>query len=144
MLEENMETILSEGYRKAMLRRFRVPNFRGFDFLLDNFDVTGDEIKEILERYTWKESKHDILEFLLKELVYRDTRNKLYSKSVHIDVSQINTPYDTYTRYTIKYTPKLCVLEEYTSEWIWKNHEEVCKFMDSTYNKLEGEFIDDD
>ena len=60
MLEENMETILSEGYRKAMLRRFRVPNFRGFDFLLDNFDVTGDEIKEILERYTWKESKHDI------------------------------------------------------------------------------------
>lgn len=144
MLEENMETILSEGYRKAMLRRFRVPDFRGFDFFLNNFDVTGEDIREILERYTWKESKHDILEFLLKELVYRDTGNELYSKSVHINVSQINTPYDTYMRYTIKYTPKLCVLEEYTSEWIWKNHEEVCKFMESTYNKLEGKFIDDD
>lgn len=144
MLEKNMETILSDSYKKSLSRRFKTPDFSKFIKFLECFDISKEEIQKILEGYVWKESRTDMIEFLIKELVYRETGNELYSRSVHLEFTEINTPYNTRIRYTVKYTSKLCVLEEYSSEWIWKNNKKVCEFMESTYNKLEGKFIDYD
>lgn len=144
MLKENMEKILSEGYKKALLKRFRIPDYKGFGKLFESFDISEEELKNLLDKYVWGESKIDLIEFLIKELVYRDTGNELFSRSVYLESSIIDTPYYTYMRHTVRYKPKLSILEECSSEWVWKNYEKVCNFMDSDYKKLEGEFIDDD
>lgn len=156
MSETSLEEILKTEYKEALYRSRPLEDFRHWEKLyLDILDAFGKKpedlgvyLKEYIPR-NLNESHPELLEYLISRLIKEVRGSELWKGIVKVEKKEIFTPYKTIYRYSIKLTPRLKVIENLPSLWVYQNHSEIEEFLgDDFYDTLEsiisGKYIEYD
>lgn len=156
MSETSLEEIIKTEYKEALYRSRPLEDFRHWEKLyLDILEAFGKKpedlgiyLKDFIPR-NLKEPHPELLEYLISKLIKEVRSSELWKGIVKVEKGEIFTPYKTIYRYSIKLTPRLKVIENFPSFWVYQNHSEIEEFLgDNFYDTLEsvisGKYIEYD